>query len=164
MATRQQRETEAHPTPVGGRPPATLDDDPRSLGELLRSLGEDTSTLVRQEIRLAKLEAGRTARRVAVNSGWVAAGGGVLALGTICLVLALALGLGALLGSYWLGALITGGVLLLVGGLMAWKGARALRSSTLPRETVESLKTDAEWAKREARDMKKQITSGAADG
>ena len=129
------------------------------LGTLLRSLGEDMGTLVRQEIRLAKAEAARTAKRVAADSAWIGAGAAIAAVGGLCLVLAMALGLGALLGSYWLGTLITGAVLVLIGGLAAWKGVRDLRTGGLaPRHTVETVRDDVEWARREARDFREELT------
>lgn len=130
-----------------------------AVGDLLRSLADDTGTLVRQEIRLAKLEAARTARRLAKDSAWIAAGVGVLAVGGLCLVLALALGLGVLLDSYWLGTLITGLVLVVLGLLMAWMGARDLRDGGLaPTGTVETLREDADWARAEVRDFKNHLT------
>lgn len=166
MATPQPARPDAGPVTRGADadrqlPPATgREPSPRApLGDLLRSLAQDTSTLVRQEIRLAKLEAGRTARRVAVDSAWIAAGAGILAVGGLCLVLALALGLGALLDSYWLGTLITGVVLVAIGLLVAWKGARDLRDSELaPKGTVETLREDADWARNEVRDFRNQLT------
>lgn len=128
------------------------------LVSLLRDLAEDTRILVQQEIQLAKVEATRTAKRVAVDSAWIGAGAAVVAVGGLCLVLALALGLGALLGSYWLGTLITGGLLVLTGGLMAWKGLHDLQSGGFaPTETVGSLQEDREWAQREVEEFKKGI-------
>ncbi|HUG41727.1 MAG TPA: phage holin family protein [Longimicrobiales bacterium] len=138
------------PEPGPGRP---------GLGTLLRSLAEDMGTLVRQEIQLAKAEAGHTVKRVAADGAWIAAGTVIAAVGALCLVLALALGLGALLDSYWLGTLITGAVLVLGGALVAWKGVRDLRKGELaPTRIVKTLRDDAEWAKREVRDFKEELT------
>jgi Putative Actinobacterial Holin-X, holin superfamily III len=146
----------------GGRA-APEDADGPGLGTLLRSLGDDMGTLVRQEIRLAKAEAGRTARRVAADSAWIGAGATIAAVGGICLVLALALGLGALLDSYWLGTLITGAILVLAGALAAWKGVRDLRRGELaPTRTVETLRGGAEWARQEALDFKEELTNERA--
>jgi hypothetical protein len=129
------------------------------LMDLLRSLAEDVSTLVRQEIGLAKLEAARTARRLAADSAWIAVGVAVAAVGALCLVLAMALGLGALLGSYWLGTLLTGLFLVLLGGGFTFKGVRDLRKLELaPKETTESLRQDARWAREEASDFKEGLT------
>ena len=129
------------------------------LGSLFRSLGEDVGVLVRQEIALAKAEAGETARRVAKDGAWIASGAAIVAVGGICLVVALALGLGALLGSYWLGTLITGLLLVVVGGLFAWKGVRDIgKGGFAPAGTVETVKQDVDWARREMRDLKEELT------
>lgn len=130
-------------------------EEPGLVG-LLRDFAEDTRTLVQQEIALAKMEAARTAKRVAVDSAWIGAGVAVVAVGGLCLVLALALGLGALLGSYWLGTLITGVILLLLGGLFSWRGVRDLKKGGFaPSDTMDSLKTDKDWAQRELDDFKR---------
>jgi predicted lipid-binding transport protein (Tim44 family) len=129
-----------------------------SVAGLVRELADDTRTLIRQEIELAKAEAAATAKRVAVDSAWIGAGAGLAAVGALCLVFALALGLGVLLGSYWLGTLITGVVVLLIAGLMAWRGVRDLKAGGLvPTRTTESLRADAEWAREEARDFKEGL-------
>jgi hypothetical protein len=129
------------------------------LLDLVRSLAEDVGVLVRQEIDLAKMEVGHTARRLAADSAWIATGAAVAAVGGLCLVVALALGLGVLLGSYWLGTLITGVVLMALGGAFAFKGLRDLRKQKLvPRETTESLRQDAHWAREEASEFKERIT------
>jgi hypothetical protein len=126
---------------------------------LLRSLADDTATLLRQEVELAKTEVKHTARRLAVDSAWIATGGAIAAVGALCLVLAMALGLGALLGSYWLGTLITGVFLLLVGGGFLFKGVRDLgRQPLAPKQTAESLREDARWAQEQARDFKQRLS------
>lgn len=129
-----------------------------AIGTLLRDLAHDTRTLVQQEIQLAKLEATRTVTRVVVDSAWIGAGVAVVAVGGLVLVLALALGLGALLGSYWLGTLITGATLFLVGALLAWKGIRDLKKGGfVPSETMESLQADRAWAEHEVEDFKQGL-------
>lgn len=161
MAATQSRELETGPRaaePDHQLPPGEGDGPATGLVTLLRELAEDTRTLVQQEIALAKMEARRTARRLVVDSVWIAAGVAALAVGGLCLVLALALALGALLDSYWLGTLITGGLLFLTGALLTWKGVHDLTSGGLtPTETVESLQADKEWARREMDDLKQGI-------
>lgn len=126
--------------------------------DLIRSLADDVGTLVRQEIDLAKMEMARTARRLAADSAWIAAGAAIAAVGVLCLIVAMALGLGALLGSYWLGTLITGLFLVLLGGGLAFKGARDLQKQTLvPTQTKASLREDAQWARDKARDFKQGL-------
>ena len=128
------------------------------IGGLLRSLAEDTGTLVRQEMDLAKMEVVHTAKTVAKDSAWIGIGGAIAGVGGLVLVVAMALGLGALLDSYWLGTLITGLFLLLVGALFAWKGIRDLRRQELaPTRTVRSLREDADWARAEAEDFKQGL-------
>jgi hypothetical protein len=128
---------------------------------LMRSLADDMVTLVRQEIDLVKLEVARTARRLAANGAWIATGAAIAAVGALCLVLAMALGLGALLGSYWLGTLITGLFLVLVGGGFLMKGVRDLRRQELaPKQAAASLREDARWAKEEAREFKEGLSQG----
>ncbi len=129
------------------------------LGRLLRDLAEDIRTLVQQEIALARMEATESARRVAVDGAWIGVGALVAVVGGLCLVLAAALGLGALLGSYWLGTLITGTVLFLLGAILAWRGVRDLkRGGLVPTGTVESLREDRDWAQREVEDFREGLT------
>ena len=93
------------------------------------------------------------------DGAWIGAGVAIVAVGGLVLVVALALLLGALLDSYWLGTLITGGLLLLVGGLAAWKGIRDLKKGGLmPRGSVESLTASRDWAHQEAEDLKTALT------
>lgn len=141
----------------GGPHDGDRDGDP-GLGDLFRSLANDLGTLVRQEIDLAKMELTHTAKRLAIDSAWIGVGAATAAVGALCLVLALALGLGALLGSYWLGTLITGLFLVLLGAGFAFKGARDLRKQSLaPKQTTASLREDARWAQEEARELKHRL-------
>jgi hypothetical protein len=129
------------------------------LMELVRTLADDLGTLVRQEIELARMEVTQTARRTVADGAWIATGVAVAAVGALCLVLAMALGLGVLLGSYWVGTLVTGLFLVLVGGIFLLKGLRDLRKrSFLPTRTTESLREDARWAREEAREFKEGLT------
>lgn len=125
---------------------------------LIRSLADDTATLLRQEVELAKIEVKHTAKRLVVDSAWIATGTAIAAVGALCLVLAMALGLGALLGSYWLGTLITGLFLMLVGGGFLFKGIRDMgKQRLIPEQAAESLREDARWARDRARDFKQGL-------
>jgi hypothetical protein len=146
------------PARPGRRYDAGADLEP-GLIPLIRSLADDAATLIRQEVDLVKMEVSHTARRLAADGAWIATGAAIAAVGALCLVLAMALGLGALLGSYWLGTLVTGLFLMLVGGGFLFKGVRDLRKQHLvPRQTAESLREDARWAREEARDFKQGLT------
>ena len=150
---------EAAPDPGAEAPGADLDRRPDGFVQLLKDLGDDIRTLIQQEIELARLEVGQSAKRVAVDGAWIWAGAVVLTVGLICLALALALGIGALLDSYWLGALITGGAFLLFGGLLAWRGIRDLTAGgLLPTNPLTSWKENRDWAKQEMDELKQGIS------
>jgi hypothetical protein len=153
------RQLPPSPSSAGrGRTAGPAADGP-GLSDLVRSLADDSRTLLRQEVHLAKAEVVRAARQLAVDSALLAVGAAVSAVGGLCLVVALALGLGALLGSYWLGTLITGFLLLLVGAGFLWKGARNLRTRELvPTRTAESLREDARWARQEAKELREGLS------
>ncbi len=150
--------TEATATRGNGHARVRPSDGSAGLGDLVRELSDDMDRLVRDEVALAKQEGRQKLRKMAADSGWIAAGAGVVIAGALCLVAALALGLGALFGAWWLGALITGVLLLIVGSVVALKGLQDFRSGELaPRKTVETLKQDAAWAKGAAARFRREL-------
>lgn len=141
--------------------PATTDESEPSLSQLVRSLLQDGQTLILQELELARLEIQRSATRLARQSAFMAAGGFLIALGLLVLLVFVIITLGVLLGDrYWLSTLIIG-VLLCTGGLLvARKGRRGLSSDSLkPETTVRSLQETRDWARSEAREMKQDLTA-----
>ncbi len=99
------------------------DKEERSLGELFAQLSQETTNLVRQEVRLAEAEMTQKAYRVDENVGFLVAGGAVAYAG----LLAVVAGMIALLGKgtrVWSSALLVGGVVSGVGSLLALKGLR----------------------------------------
>ncbi len=140
--------------------PATTSDDERSLAALFKELASDTGELVRHEIELAKLELKETAVGMATDSVKIVAALGMVILGGLAAVVALILGIGVLLGgSYWGGAAITAGLLLLTGGLLTGSALEGMKSrSVKPKATAETLKEDARFAKREVKALKQRIT------
>jgi hypothetical protein len=122
----------------------------RSLGELFGDLARETGTLVRQEVQLAKTEATQTASRVGRDLGFLAVGGLVTYAGLLGLLAAATLGLVAAGLDPWLAALLVGAVVTVVGYLLVRRGLNALKHEDLaPRQTVETLKEDAQWAKQQ---------------
>ena len=121
--------------------------DDRSLGELFSELSQETTTLIRQEVNLAKTEMSQKASRVGKDVGFMAAGGAVAYAG----LLAILAGVIALLGlviPLWLSALLVGVVVAGLGYFLVRKGLDALKQEDLaPRQTIESLKEDKEWVK-----------------
>ncbi len=127
------------------------DRDERSLGELFSELAQDTSTLVRKEVQLAKTEMSQKASRVGKDVGFLAAGGAVAYAG----LLAILAGVIVLLGQaipMWLSALLVGLVVAGVGYFLVRRGLDALKQEDLaPRQTIETLKEDGQWAKDQTR-------------
>jgi len=125
----------------------------RSLGELFGDLARETGTLVRQEVQLAKTEMSQNASRVGRDIGFLAVGGLVAYAGVLGILAAVILGLVAAGLEPWLAALIVGVVVTLAGYLLVRRGLDALKHQELaPRQTVESLKEDAQWAKQQIKE------------
>jgi hypothetical protein len=131
------------------RPIATED---RSLGELFADLSRETTTLVHQEVDLAKTELSQKAAQVGKDVSFLAAGGAILYAGLLALIAALVIGLGQAGLPWWLSALVTGLFVLGIGGFLVWKGLTNLKhESVVPQNTLESLKEDAQWAKEQTK-------------
>jgi len=123
----------------------------RSLGDLFTDLAQDTSTLVRQEIQLAKSELGESVSRVGKDAGLLVAGGVSLLAGFLALIATLILVLEALGLSPWLAALIVSVVVIGAGMVLVARARTALKNADLmPRQTIETLKEDQEWIKEQA--------------
>ena len=121
--------------------------DDRSIGELFAELSQKTTTLVRQEIELAKVEMSQKASRVGKNVGFLLIGGVVAYTGLLAVVGAGIILLGEVI-AYWLSAAIIGVVIAAVGAFLVVKGASTLRQEEpTPRETIETLQEDKEWLK-----------------
>ena len=127
-------------------PPEELRERP--IGDLVKQLAGQTSTLVRQELDLAKAELAEKGRVAGKGAGLLggAAAVGLLAAGalTACLILAL-----SEVVPDWLAALIVALVLGAVAGVLALQGRNRMRAATppVPQQTVETVKEDVEWAK-----------------
>ena len=123
----------------------------RSLGQLFADLGNELSSLVRNEIQLAKLELTEKAKTAGKDAALLIAGAlvGYVAflamVTTVILLLAIAL-------PAWLAALITTALLAIVGGALISKGLAAFRKLDIkPRQTVRTLQEDVAWAKQQTR-------------
>ena len=120
----------------------------RPISELLKQLAQETSTLVRQELELAKAEMREKAGKAGPGFGmWGAAGvTALLALGSLTAFLILALD-GAM--PNWLAALIVTLVWAAVAGFLYARGKQRVEEagSPVPEETIESVKEDVQWAK-----------------
>jgi hypothetical protein len=140
----------AHDTPprpgAGSTEPDELRERP--VGDLVKQLAGQTSTLVRQELDLAKAEMSEKGRVAGEGAGPLggAAVVGLLAAGalTACLILAL-----SEVVPDWLAALLVALVMGAVAAVLALQGRNRIRAATppVPEQTVETVKEDVEWAK-----------------
>ena len=122
--------------------------DERSLGDLFSDLSRETTTLVRQEIQLAKAELTQSATEAARGIGMLVAGGAVAYAGLLFLLLALVFGLIEAGWDAWISALVVGLVVVAIGAVLVLRARESLKPANLaPRRTIETLKEDQEWAK-----------------
>jgi uncharacterized membrane protein YqjE len=124
----------------------------RPTGELLKELSDQTTTLVKQEMELAKAELQEKGKQAALGAG-VFGGAGLFGLGafaalTACLIAALDQAM-----ELWLGALIVAVIYAAVAALLALTGKRQVKEAVppVPEQAKESVKEDMEWAKTQAR-------------
>jgi hypothetical protein len=122
--------------------------DERSLGDLFSDLSRETTTLVRQEVQLAKAELTQSATEVARGIGMLVAGGAVAYAGLLFLLLAIVFGLIEAGWDAWLSALIVGLVVVAIGAVLVLRARESLKPANLaPQKTIETVKEDAAWAK-----------------
>lgn len=110
-----------------------------SLGDLLAEVSRDVSTLMRQEVELAKAEIRQSAKRAGKGAGmW---GGAVVAGWMTLLFVSIAAwrGLGELVGNAW-SAVIVAVVWAIVAVVLALVGRRELEEVRGMPDTVDSLK------------------------
>jgi len=124
----------------------------RPAGELLKELSQQTGTLVRQEVDLAKAEVTQKARELGAGAGLVVGGAVValLAFGalTACLIALLDTAMAT-----WLAALIVAIVYAAIAAALAIAGRGRIRKAAppAPEQTIETVKEDVQWAKTRAR-------------
>jgi putative superfamily III holin-X len=134
----------------GSPPPGDARDQP--LPELLKQLSEQTATLVRKEMELAKAEMTVKGKRLGIGAGAFGGAGlfGLYALGALTAAVILALGL---LVAGWLAALIVAAIYALIAGVAALVGKRKVQEGAppVPKQAIDSTKEDVEWTKRRAK-------------
>lgn len=144
MATEPEPFAERRSGPMDG-----ADEAPENLGSLIRNLTQELADLIRQEVNLARMEMRQAVASTIMDAAKIFVAVGLGLLGGLCLVVFGVLGIGRLLhGAYWAGALITGGALLLVGGVLTASAVRGLKRRSLrPKAAVDSLKSTARDAR-----------------
>ena len=119
----------------------------RSLGDIVGSITSELSTLVRQEIALAKAEATQDAKTAGKGVGLLAGAGVAGHLFLVALTGLVVIALGGAIGYGW-SALIVTVVWAVVAAVLALRGRKELTKIPPPLETTQaSLKEDVQWLK-----------------
>jgi hypothetical protein len=115
----------------------------RSTGELVKQVAEQVSVLVRDELKLAQLEMTRKGKQAGTGIGMIGGGGLIAFYGVGCLIACSVIAISHAMTA-WLAALIVGLALLALSGAAAVAGKGRMRKATppVPREAVNSVKTD----------------------
>jgi uncharacterized integral membrane protein len=134
--------------PLAGRP------QERSLGGLIGDLAHETTTLLRKEVELAKVEMSEKIDKIQTAVVSMAAGGAVLYAGFLVFLLFLVIAVDAVLDNWiatdWLAPLIVSAIVLGAGYFMLKAGQKRFEGNALmPRRTLRSLQRDASFMQRE---------------
>jgi uncharacterized membrane protein YqjE len=120
----------------------------QSTGDLVKQLTQQVSTLVRQEVELAKVEMADKGKKAGIGIGMFGGAGvaALLGLGALTAFLILVLNLAM---PAWAAALIVGVIWAAVAGVLALQGREKVKEvgTPVPEETAESVKEDVEWLK-----------------
>ncbi len=124
-------------------------DQDGSVSTIISGIVADVQDLARQEISLARQEIKEelnTAKSAAIKLG---IGGGIVAVGSLFLLVALALGLADLFNwSAWAGFALVGVIFAIVGAVLLVTGQKQVKHvNPVPTKTIETMKENAEWIK-----------------
>jgi uncharacterized membrane protein YqjE len=130
--------------------------DERPVAELLKDLSEQTSTLVRQELELAKLELTEKGKRAGLGAGMFGGASlvGLYALGALTAAIVLIL---ATTMTAWLAAVIIAAAYGLLAAGLALAGRSRVKQATppVPEQATRSVKEDVQWAKAKAQQARR---------
>lgn len=122
--------------------------DERPLGELFTDLVQDTGTLVRQEVQLAKAELTQSAAEAGRAIGMIVVAGLLAYAGLLAVLAAVILWLWHSGLADWIAALVVGVVVIVIGVILLMRARSMLQASNLaPQRTVESIKADTAMVK-----------------
>jgi uncharacterized membrane protein YqjE len=141
------------PLPPPGTPPPPPPDEHKSLADLVVEVSENASTLVREEIELAKAEVSEKVGKILRGSA-VGVAAGVFAFLALILVME---GIAWLLneevfdGKTWPGFFIEAAVFLLIAALAGYIAFRALKAGAppVPEQAIEEAKLTKEMLEKE---------------
>jgi tetrahydromethanopterin S-methyltransferase subunit C len=123
----------------------------RSLGDLFSTLANQTSTLVRKEVELARTEMTQKVTSLGRDAGMIGAGA-VLGLGAYGALIATLIVVLDLWLPLWAAALIVTVVLAIIAFVLVQMGINAIkRIDPTPRQTIKTLQDDVAWAKEQVK-------------
>jgi Putative Actinobacterial Holin-X, holin superfamily III len=122
-----------------------------STGELVTMLSEQVSTLIRDELKLARLEMTSKGKQAALGTGMFGVSGVMAVYGAGCLLACAIIAISGEVAA-WLAALIIGAALLVVAACVAALGRARLHRAAppVPTEAVASVRADVEEIKERA--------------
>jgi uncharacterized membrane protein YqjE len=124
----------------------------RPTGELLKELSDHTTTLVKQELDLAKAELQEKGKQAGIGAGMFG-GAGLFGVGAFGALTAFVIAALSEAMDTWLAALIVAVVYAAVAGVLAMTGKKKVKEAAppIPEQATESVKEDMEWAKTQAK-------------
>jgi uncharacterized membrane protein YqjE len=129
---------------------ADIGDQP--VSELVKQLSDQTTTLVRKEVELAKAELAEKGKKAGLGAGMFGGAGffGFFAFGGLTATFILALTTAV---SPWLAALIVTAVYGAIAGVLALQGKKKVKEAgpPVPERAVDSTKEDVAWVKTRAK-------------
>ncbi len=136
--------------------------DDRSLGSLIKELGDEGGRLIREEVQLAKAELREKMEVYERNTVKMVVGGAMLLGAFFVLLVAVNRGLTVLLGQFmtaevavWMAPLI----LALVAGVTGWGMTRNAQSEMkreglTPTQTMRTLREEKNWVQQQVREVR----------
>ena len=123
-------------------------DQEHSTGELVKTMSEQVSVLIRDEMKLARLEMASKGKQAALGAGMFGASGVVAVYGVGCLLACAIIAISGVVAA-WLAALIVGAALLAGAGCAALLGRRRMRRAAppVPEQALADVKADVEEIK-----------------
>lgn len=118
------------------------------IGDLVKQLSEQTSTLVRKELQLAQLELQEKGKRAGIGAGLFGGAGLIALFGAGTLIAAIVMLLATAVDA-WLAGLIVAVVLLAIAGVAALMGKKQVEQATppTPEQAIQSTRRDVEEIK-----------------
>jgi uncharacterized membrane protein YqjE len=124
----------------------------RPTGELLKELSDHTTTLVRQEIDLAKAELQEKGKQAGLGAGMFG-GAGLFGVSAFAALTAFLIAVLDKAMEFWLAALIVAAAYAAIAVVLAVTGKRKVTKAgpPIPEQAKDSVKEDVEWARTQAR-------------